>query len=314
MVEEAELNINGRFLDSRHKAKKGNTGYLVPLRLVGENMGAEVIWRPERGVIVLKKRGSVYEFNAGSSRVVVNGRRQRLPELVRTYHGHAFAPAEFLAEALEAKVYFSQDTGTLALLRKEPALTGRRIVLDPAHGGTEYGAVVNDLLEKELVLDIVARTNYLLSAAGSSVYQTREIDENLDQRERGLIAKNLEANLLVTVHINSSVSEHLEGIEVYYYANWRSQRLAGEVLAEVVSETKAVNRGVKEASFFLLRHALCPAVHLECGFLTNPGEYAKLASPAYRERIAFGIFRGIRTYLETASPAKIVDKAATDRL
>lgn len=314
MPEEADLNINGRFLDPRHKAKMGQAGYLVPLRLVAENMGAEVSWSPERGAIVLSKKGRSYDFNVASTMVVVDGQRQDLPELVRTYHGHAFAPVDFVAKALGAAVYYSQDTGTLFLLRQEPALAGRRIVLDPGHGGDDWGASVNQITEKELALDISGRAAVLLERAGMAVYLTRTGDQSIGRRERTMTARSLEANLLVTIHVNSSSIDTLEGVESYYYASWQSQRLAGEILSEVIAESKAVNRGVKEAAFDLLRHAQVPSAHLESGFLTNPGEYTRLIEPRYREKIAIGLFRGVRAYLETSSATKIIDNSTGDGL
>ena len=299
MPEEAELNINGRYLDSKHKAKKGQMGYLIPVRLVAENMGAGVNWVPERGALVLTYKGAECEFNVGSTLVQVNGKRQNLTELVRAYHGHAFAPVNFIAHAIGASVYHSEDTATLFLVRQEPAFTGRRVLLDPGHGGEDWGATSNEVKEKDLSLDIVNRAAQVLSRAGLSLHFTRQNDVDLNEKERAQIARNLAADLLVSVHMNSAALPTLTGAEAYFYASWPGQRLAGEIISEVIAETKAVNRGVKEGAFYLLRHSSSPAALISCGFLTHAGEFAKLNSRKYREKIAVGLYRGIRAYLET---------------
>lgn len=299
MPEEAELNINGRYLDSRYKAKKGQMGYLIPVRLVAENMGALVNWLPERGALVLTYKGTECEFNVGSTLVQVNGKRQNLTELVRAYNGHAFAPVDFVAQAIGASVYYSEDTATLFLVRQEPAFIGKKILLDPGHGGEDWGATNNDVKEKDLSLDIVNRVAQILNRAGLSLYFTRQDDTSINEKERAQIIRNLRADLLVSVHINSSVQSMLAGVEAYFYASWQGQRLAGELISEVVTETKAVNRGVKEGAFYLLRHSFSPAALISCGFLTNLGEFTKLNSSKYREKIAVGLYRGIRAYLET---------------
>lgn len=289
MPEGADLIINGRFLDPKHKAVKGNTGYLVPLRLVAENLGAEVDWTPGRGSIVVSKKEKSYEFHVGSTLVLVNGERQNLPELVRSYHGHAFAPAAFIAKALGATLSFSEDTETLALIRQEPALEGQIVVLAAADGNPDCTVTIDGLSEKQLTYDIADRARRFLTAAGAAALVVEQPAEAEGQRP----------TLLLSVHINSSTDLTLEGIEAYYYSHWQSQRLAGIILAEIAAETRAVNRGVKEASFYLLRHAGCPTCRIECGFLTNAQDRAKLAQPEYREKIAVAIFRGIRSYFET---------------
>jgi len=299
MPEDADLNINGRYLDSRHKAVKGNRGYLAPLRLVAENLGAEVDWTPGRGSIIVTKKDNTYEFNVGSTLVLVNGERHNLPELVRAYHGHAFAPVEFIAKALGANISFSEDTQTLALIRQEPALVGQKVVLAAADGNPDCTVTIAGLSEKKLAADIVERAGRLLAAAGSNVQVV----------EKPMEVQGQNPTLMLSVHINSANDRSLEGIEAYYYLNWRSQRLAGVILAEMAAETRAINRGVKEASFYLLRHANCPTSRIECGFLTNPSDRVKLARPEYREKLAVGIFRGIRSYFETY-PGKIIDKTS----
>jgi len=66
---------------------------------------------------------------------------------------------------------------------------------------------------------------------------------------------------------------------------------------ELIDQTRTVDRGVKRARFEVLRLAPCPAALVEIGFLSNTAERKRLASPAYRDRLADGIAHGIRVYM-----------------
>jgi N-acetylmuramoyl-L-alanine amidase len=75
-----------------------------------------------------------------------------------------------------------------------------------------------------------------------------------------------------------------------------SSRLCGLIAREVVQRTDLKHRGVKQAGFYVLRGAQMPAVLLECGFISNPFEEARLMKPEFQMSIADGIASGIRQY------------------
>ena len=73
----------------------------------------------------------------------------------------------------------------------------------------------------------------------------------------------------------------------------------------------SADRGIKRARFQVLRDAPCPAVLIECGFLSNDRQEAKLLDPSYADKIAEGLTRGILIYLERVRRAhSILDRAA----
>ncbi|HET6368730.1 MAG TPA: N-acetylmuramoyl-L-alanine amidase, partial [Pseudomonadales bacterium] len=75
-----------------------------------------------------------------------------------------------------------------------------------------------------------------------------------------------------------------------------SSFLAETVLDSMTRSLRLVNRGVKQAGFFVLGGAAMPAILIEIGFLTNPKEERKLATPEYREATARAIFAGLSEY------------------
>ncbi len=92
----------------------------------------------------------------------------------------------------------------------------RRIVVDPGHGGDDFGTIDNDLIEKELTLDIGTRLAALLRAAGYEVHMTREDDRKLLLRERTDVANRLHSDLFVSIHVNWIAYARAGGVETYY--------------------------------------------------------------------------------------------------
>jgi N-acetylmuramoyl-L-alanine amidase len=81
-----------------------------------------------------------------------------------------------------------------------------------------------------------------------------------------------------------------------------SRLLAVRVLSHTLGATGAVSRGVRTADFFVIRYTSVPAVLVEVGYLTHPGERQYLQNPDYLERLAYGVARGILEYLDNDAP------------
>ncbi len=116
--------------------------------------------------------------------------------------------------------------------KPEMAITKRRIVIDPGHGGHDPGAIgPNGLREKDVVLDIALRLKKILLADPSNeVFLTRETDIFLPLEERTAIANEKNADLFVSIHANASIRRRTEGIETYLL-NWTNDEEAMRVAA-----------------------------------------------------------------------------------
>lgn len=204
------------------------------------------------------------------------------------------------------------------------ALDHPKIVLDPGHGGNESGAIGHGgWKEKDLTLQICSKLrNLLASRLGAQVIFTRTGDLSVPLEERAAIANQVGADLLISVHVNSSGDAGTRGVETYYAEGGalmpaadegnlsESRRLAVEVqraLYDAVGGDKNVpNRGVKQAPFVVLLDAKIPSVLAEVGFLTNPAEERNLATTAGQEAVADALYRGIADYLAAAGQGKAV--------
>lgn len=189
------------------------------------------------------------------------------------------------------------------------------VVIDAGHGGEDGGTVGNGLVEKDLNLDVAKRLCALLEREGAHVVMTRESDtmlydkssdykgkkKALDLRARLEIAEGCENPVFVSIHMNYFPQTRYSGLQVYYSANNPLSRTLAEGIQSAcrASLQPENTRAVKEATsaIFLLDKLSCPAVLVECGFLSNPDEAARLSDENYRERLAEVIFCALRDYI-----------------
>ena len=181
-----------------------------------------------------------------------------------------------------------------------------QVILDAGHGGIDVGKTgVNGEKEKDINLEISKKIKKFLSDSNVTVKMTREGDERLaDSQREDLKARtdimNGGALLAVSIHQNSYHDEEISGGQVFYYADSApGKRLAERIQKRFDYVLGAENRRQPKAneSYYLLLHAECPAVIVECGFLSNPQEAQLLADPVYQERTAWQIHMGILQYL-----------------
>jgi len=189
------------------------------------------------------------------------------------------------------------------------------VIIDAGHGGKDGGTVGSDgqTVEKELNLDIAKRMQEILLAHGYEVIMTRSEDIMLsdpmitsskkagDLSARLKIMKSYENAIFISIHMNAFSDSRYSGLQVYYSANdQRSAALAQRIQSDTVKNLQPQNdRKVKRAdeNIYLLNRATCPAVLVECGFLSNPEECASLASPEYRAALAESICGSVCDYI-----------------
>lgn len=182
-----------------------------------------------------------------------------------------------------------------------PDLHGKTIVVDAGHGGRDPGAIRNGVTEKIVTLGIASRLASSLSARGARVVMTRRDDSYPSLAARAALADREDAHLLVSIHADSAENPSARGPAVWIarQALGASERVARSVISSMEREGLAP-RGIRRADFqVLVRHAR-PSILVECGFLTNAADAAKLADPGYQRKLALAIADGVTAAL--ASP------------
>jgi N-acetylmuramoyl-L-alanine amidase len=191
-----------------------------------------------------------------------------------------------------------------SLVESGPHLIGRRIVVDPGHGGEDPGFTVGETTEADLVFDLASRIEGRLAASGAMVYLTRGRSQNPTPGERTQFANQARADLLISLHLDAHGSEHARGVAAFYYGTGSgASSTVGEQFAnlarrEVVVRTGMLDLGSHPKTWDLLRLTAMPAVRLDCGYLSHPVDRLLLLDARVRSAIAQGVLAAVqRLYL-----------------
>ena len=188
-----------------------------------------------------------------------------------------------------------------AIASSGSALSGKVIVIDPGHGGADRGVRANGLEEATIVEDLAYRIEGRLAATGVFAFLTRGPDGDFPEAERAGFANAAEAHLCVSLHTDGSRSPRANGVATYYYGNDAQghvsaigQRFAGLVQREIVARTDLLDCGSHAKTWDLLRRTRMPAVRIELGYLTHPGDAARLSDAGFRDVIAEAVVAAVQ--------------------
>ena len=180
----------------------------------------------------------------------------------------------------------------------QPKRNGARtVVIDAGHGGSDYGAIRDNINEKDITLDVSKRLKTLLQKQGYNVIMTRDTDEYLSLQERCDITEAAHPDIFVSVHVNSSVKPEITGVETHYY-HQESLALAQTVHAAIASNIKSNNRGLFKSKFYVINHTTVPAILCEIGFISNDSERNQLNGDKRKQDTAKAIMEGVNNYFK----------------
>jgi N-acetylmuramoyl-L-alanine amidase len=189
------------------------------------------------------------------------------------------------------------------------------LVIDAGHGGADGGCVsVNGAVEKDINLSILLTLRDTMTVMGYDVTCTREADKSIhdkgveglkkqklsDMKNRLAIFGKYKDGISVSIHQNQFTDPQYSGAQMFY----SEKNADGEVLAKIMQKQfKALLQPDNEREakavgddLYLLDNTTNPAIMIECGFLSNPDEAAKLESAPYQKQVAFTIMTGIKEY------------------
>lgn len=188
------------------------------------------------------------------------------------------------------------------------------VIIDAGHGLPDGGAVgVTGIVEQEINLKIAEKVREVLEAKGITVIMTRETQSGLstdksrtiremkieDMKKRMSVMKKSDADLFISIHMNSFKNDSASGLRVFYSQNFEEIKpLAENIQSRMTDVTGAKGGVIKTAdkSLFLMKNPPLPSILVECGFLSNPEEEEKLASSEYQSRLAWAIADAIEKY------------------
>jgi len=176
---------------------------------------------------------------------------------------------------------------------KNTSKTFSTVVVDAGHGGKDSGAYRRfGPPEKMVALDVAQRLNRKLRESQLKTVMTRDSDVFIELNDRVAIENAQKNAIFVSIHFNDSRRRGVRGFETYYHSG-ASFDLANGIQAKLMTIPNSANGGVHTANFRVLRLASCPAVLVECGYLSNRSEGNKARDSEYRELLADRIAEAI---------------------
>jgi len=189
------------------------------------------------------------------------------------------------------------------------------ILIDPGHGGIDGGAESKrGTIEKDINLSISLKLRDNLKKLGYTVLMTREEDKGLytengnmnkkkheDLNNRCKIKRESNCDIFVSIHQNFFEQSYYSGAQVWYSKSEDSEKLAHIIQQNLRKDLDNKNKRVEKPgnSYKVLRcYCSIPSVIVECGFLTNPQEEAKLIKDEYQHKVAESISKSIEEYFQ----------------
>lgn len=219
----------------------------------------------------------------------------------------------YMQELVPFTMNVLREPDRVELLFARDRLEGKKIMIDPGHGGKDSGARGSFLLEKDINLDVARRVVQRLALMRAQPFLTRDADYFVDLYERPRLTNALPADLFVSLHCNATGNKNVIGAGTgTYYCHPQSKLLAIVMQDTLVSHLRTKDYGVHQARFCVIRETQIPAVLVELLFIDNKDEEKLLAQPEFRQRAAEGVCEALRRYLEgtnTPSPALLTEPA-----
>jgi N-acetylmuramoyl-L-alanine amidase len=199
-------------------------------------------------------------------------------------------------------------------------LKGKKIVIDPGHGGEYTGTYgrVSGIIEKELTLIVSKLLKEELERQGAIVTMTRtedtgiyqgviaDPDGRLDLFERAKISHLIEADAFLSIHADNYPQDlSVNGTTVFYHSEWphsfQSEELATLIGTGISQALETKWNGVRDLPFVVLKENKFPAVLIEMGFLSNVNDEAKLLDTANQKRMVQEITQALKIYFKDES-------------
>ncbi|MFC4005264.1 N-acetylmuramoyl-L-alanine amidase [Prauserella oleivorans] len=188
--------------------------------------------------------------------------------------------------------------------RAGPRLRGKRIVIDPGHGGADTGVVVNGVRESDIAWDLARRLEGRMKATGMEALISRGPTHSPSELQRAEFANEAGADLFLSLHCDANHSPRAQGVASFHFGTGNGttstvgELLAGYIQRELAARTGLLDCRTHPKTWEIFTRTRCPAVRVEIGYLTNEHDRARLSDPAFRDVVAEGILIAVkRLYL-----------------
>jgi N-acetylmuramoyl-L-alanine amidase len=179
-------------------------------------------------------------------------------------------------------------------------LKGKKIVIDPGHGGKDNGATGSHFktIEKVVNLQLSSLLKAKFEAAGSTVAMTRTSDRFVSLQNRVDLSINEKSDIFLSIHHNTHHNTKINGTITYFYTDKEDRKLANLIQGELIKNNGLNDLKARKGNFFVLRENPRLGVLIELGFLTNYNDELTIRQNKFQENSANGILHGVAKYFK----------------
>ena len=224
-----------------------------------------------------------------------------------------FLPWYLLVVILFIAIAAGTDQAVTTALQRGEVDREHVLIIDPGHGGVDGGATsCTGVLESQINLEIGLKLRDVLRLLGHKTLMIRTTDISIytqgetiaakkvsDLRERVRIVNETEDAVLISIHQNTFSDSRYSGAQVFYPRTNGSQKMAEQLQNDLINTVNPTSsrKAKKAQGVYLMEHIEKPGILVECGFLSNPQEEAKLRDPDYQKKLCAVIAASVSTYL-----------------
>ncbi len=267
------------------------------------------------------------DYSVVPPRIVVGVKSARIGDTCAITGSHSLVTPQLTNTATGVKVtldlarpadYAVDIADDCVIVRVRPlqksggTLEGKLIVIDPGHGGKQKGACAGGAMEKTINMQLAKALAAALAKHGARPVLSRDTDIDMGLADRSRAAIDRGADFFISLHCNSNVVPgSATGIETYYHMQEPSPKTLAYLIHDGVckytgmcdrkarSDSSLYSSGLKVLRD--LRGSGIPGILLECGYINNASDRARLLNAAYREKLAAGVVAGLKAYIEGGS-------------
>lgn len=278
--------------ESARTAGNASAASRVTPEQISDMLGLKLSIETDRFFEMTNSANRVVIFTHSDGRVYVNSKLVCTTGSIERKNGRPY-----VSEALVSQIKPWLRTVYVAKVpapKPEPVIPGKPkpggglIVIDPGHGGKDPGAIARGgQYEKTIDLRIAQKVAAILKQKGFKVLMTRNSDVYPELEERSAMANRAGADLYVAIHCDSSETRSMRGHTVYVARSASSaSQTAADILDSALGATGFPSKGVRGADYKVLVNTYCPAILIECGYLSHSTEASLLTQAAFQDKLA----------------------------
>jgi N-acetylmuramoyl-L-alanine amidase len=197
--------------------------------------------------------------------------------------------------------YYQNNSLCLKVKRQSSSVKAKQlyIAIDAGHGGVNNGAVgvTTKGLEKTYTLRFANELEKYLKKKGASVLMTRTSDTTLNDLDRVALLREAQPDLLISLHLNSSLRPDVKGASSYY-KSIGFKPLTTALLNRLLQLELSEFGNVGNFNYALSNLTDFPSALLEIAFLTNTEDEKKISNPRFQRAVARKIYKGLRDWVK----------------